>query len=573
MMCRDGGDESRGVILRRIKWLMSLRLVLATFSLGSAVFIQFTEGKPFLDSYLASLYLIIGIIYALNLLYAMILRKIERLRAFAYIQLFTDLLLITGLINATGGVRSVFSLFYYLSIIAAGIILYRRGGIIIASASSILFTLILILEPYKIFQPFYILQEDEFAGSASLAFRVIMNSAAFYLIALLSSLLSEQVRRSKEALKIKEIDYHKLETLYRNIIESINSGLLTVDRDNRITYFNRAAEQITGRAFSEINGTSIDAVFPELLAVAEDAQQVVNYDGLQSRFQISLKRADKTIRHLGFSKSVLKGSEGDVLGQVYAFQDVTRLKEMEEQVKLVDRLAAIGRLATGMAHEIRNPLASMSGSIQVLGESLQLDAANKRLMDIVLRETDRLDHLLSDFVLFTHPDDRKKEMVELNSIIDEAVQLFSYNPHYNGIEVVKNLQGAVMIEVDPQQIKQVLWNLFINAAQAMGNEGELTVSTGLLAGDALDKKTEARIGRRCGGPWSRIVVSDTGCGIPESNLDKIFDPFFTSKEKGIGLGLAIVFRIIESYQGVIMVESEPGRGTSFTIYLPALPRG
>ena len=570
MIPYDCGDEPREVILRRIKWLMSLRLVLATFSLGTAVFIQLTEGKPFLDPYLISLYFIIGIIYALNLLYATIIRKVERLRTFAYIQLFTDLLLITGLINATGGVRSVFSLFFYLSIIAASIILYRKGGIIIASASSILFALILFLEPYNVFRPFYILQEGEFVSTASLTFRVVMNITAFYFVALLSSFLSEQVRKSKEALKIKEIDYHKLETLYRDIIESINSGLLTIDKDNRIIYFNRAAEHITGYAFSEIRDARIDDVFPELQEVKEDAQQVLNYDGLQSRFQISFTKADGKIRYLGFSKSILKDSEGDTLGEVYAFQDVTRLKEMEEQVKLVDRLAAIGRLATGMAHEIRNPLASMSGSIQVLGESLQLDAANKRLMDIVLRETDRLDQLLSDFVLFTHPDDRKKQMIELNGIIDDAVQLFSYNRHYNSIEVVKSLQGAIMIEVDPQQIKQVLWNLFINAAQAMGNEGELTVSTSLVHFDALDKGIQARLDRRFGSLWSQIVVSDTGSGIPESYLDKIFDPFFTSKEKGIGLGLAIVFRIIESYQGIIVVKNETGRGASFTMYLPSV---
>jgi two-component system sensor histidine kinase PilS (NtrC family) len=417
------------------------------------------------------------------------------------------------------------------------------------------------------------LQEGETASSASLAFGVVMNITGFYLIALLSSFLSEQVRRSNEALKIKEIDYHKLETLYRNIIESINSGLLTVDKDNRIIYFNRAAEQITGYAFSEIRDATIDEVFPELQEVEEDTQQFVNYDGLQSRFQISFKMADGKIRYLGFSKSILKDSEGDILGEVYAFQDVTRLKEMEEQVKLVDRLAAIGRLATGMAHEIRNPLASMSGSIQVLGESLQLDAANKRLMDIVLRETDRLDQLLSDFLLFTHPDDRKKQMIELNSIIDDTVQLFSYNPNYNTIEVVKNLQGSIMIEVDTQQIKQVLWNLFINAAQAMGNGGELTVSTSLVHFDALAKGIQARLDRGVGNLWSQIVVADTGSGIPESYLDKVFDPFFTSKERGIGLGLAIVFRIVESYQGVILVKSEKSSGTSFTIFLPSVSTG
>jgi two-component system sensor histidine kinase PilS (NtrC family) len=273
--------------------------------------------------------------------------------------------------------------------------------------------------------------------------------------------------------------------------------------------------------------------------------------------------------HLGFSKAILKDSEGSSQGEVYAFQDVTRLKEMEEHVKLVDRLAAIGRLATGMAHEVRNPLASMSGSIQVLRDGLRLDSDNRRLMEIVLRETNRLDQLISDFILFAQPDDRKKEIVELNSIIGDALQLFSYNPHHSNINVVKNLQNTIMIEVDQQQIKQVFWNLFINAAQAMDYEGELGVSTEIVRLDSLDAKISPKLDSTVGELWARILIADTGCGISEHYLDKIFDPFFTTKEKGIGLGLSIVYSIIESYGGTILVESEKDKGSRFAIYLPS----
>ena len=227
--------------------------------------------------------------------------------------------------------------------------------------------------------------------------------------------------------------------------------------------------------------------FPNLQEAGEDSEQMASYEGIPSRFEIAFNRSDGVLVHLGFSKSMLKDSDGGVQGMVYAFQDVTRLKQMEEHVKLVDRLAAIGRLATGMAHEIRNPLASMSGSIQMLGETLQLDSANKRLMDIVLKETNRLDQLLSDFVLFTHPDDRKKEWVDLNGIIDDTLQMLSYNPLKNGIEVEKHLQGSTMVEADSQQLKQVFWNLFINAVQAMGTGGRLTVSTSVMHYDALLK--------------------------------------------------------------------------------------
>lgn len=569
MTPNDSVEDARAVVLKRIKWLMIIRLVLATFSLGTAALIQITQGKTYLDSYLISLYVIIGIVYLLNLLYAFIIDKIKSLMAFTYVQILTDVLLITGLVNATGGVKSVFSLFYYLSIIAASIILYRRGGVIVASVSSILYGLIVALEHYGIFQPLYGPPEGEIYGITSLLFRVLMNITAFYLIAILSSLLSEQVRKSEAALKIKEIDYRQLEVLHRNIIESINSGLLTVDQDNKITSFNRAAEEITGYEFDEVYGAKIDDVLSEAGNIKEDSQKLPNYNNPNPRFEISFKRSDGKMLHLGFSKSILKDSEGSSQGEIYAFQDVTRLKEMEEHVKQVDKLAAVGRLATGMAHEVRNPLASMSGSVQVLRDGLRLDSDNRRLMEIVLRETNRLDQLLSDFILFAQPDDRKKEMVELNSIIDDALQLFSCNPHHSNIKVVKNLHNTIMIEVDQQQIKQIFWNLFINAAQAMDYEGELEVFTEIVRLDSWDTKISSKIDISTGELWARILIADTGCGISEQYLDKIFDPFFTTKEKGIGLGLSIVYSIIESYGGTILVESERDKGSRFAIYLPS----
>lgn len=570
MTFNNVGEESRDAILRKIKWLMSLRLVIATFSLGTAALVQITTGKPYLDPQLKALYLIIGLIYTLNLFYAFFLKKAKFLRGLAYVQIGADLLFISALINFTGGVGSVFSLFYYLSIIAGSIILYRKGGIIVASVSSFLYAFIALLESFRIIDPVEVLIKNELTHGASLLFNVVMNITAFFLVALLSSFLSEQVRQSNHALKIKEHDYHRLEVLYRNIIESIGSGLLTVDKKNKISFFNRAAEVITGYKLSRVYGVRLYDIFPKLEDARGDSGHMENYEGIRSRFEITFNRPDGVLVHLGFSRSMLRDSDGSVQGTIYAFQDVTRLKQMEEHVKLVDRLAAIGRLATGMAHEIRNPLASMSGSIQMLKETLQLDSANKRLMDIVLKETNRLDQLLSDFVLFTHPEDRKKEWVNLNGIIDDTLQLLSYNPLKNGVEVEKNLQGAPLVEADSQQLKQVFWNLFINAVQAMGTGGRLTVSTRVMQYDSLNESRRENLDKKAGTEWTEIVIADTGKGIPKSCLDKIFDPFFTTKERGIGLGLAIVYSIIESYRGIIEVTSEDNKGSQFTINLPVV---
>jgi two-component system sensor histidine kinase PilS (NtrC family) len=555
------------VLLARIKWLMSLRLVLATFSLGTAALVQISTGKAYLDTSLISLYLLIGMVYCLGLCYAFLLRQVEDLGTFAFIQLFLDILLISGLVKVTGGVVSDFTLFYYLSIIAAGIILYRKGSMLIASAASIFYALIIALEYYGIV---HAMSDGKLQESAPLFFSVIMRITAFYLVAFLSGFLSEQVRQSKAALKLKESDYLRLETLHKNIIESINSGLLTIDQGMNISFFNRAAEVITGYSFSEVQGRMIDEVFPGLMQAAAGADANSGRDDVpRARFEISFRRNDGRQVYLGFSKSTLKDGDREQPGEVYAFQDVTRLKEMEEQVKIMDRLAAVGRLASGMAHEIRNPLASMSGSIQILGQSLQLDDDNKRLMDIVLKETNRLDQLLSDFVLFTHPDQRKKKQIELNAVIMDAIELFLSNPDHHLITVMTDLNGSIMLEADPHQIKQVLWNLFVNAHQAMSLGGKLSIGTKRIAAAELKGVRQPLPA----GPqvpfWVQLTVADTGCGIEESDVDKVFDPFFTTKPRGSGLGLAIVYSIIESYKGKVSLKSQKDRGTTFTILLPA----
>ena len=247
MLLRSDIQESRDVLLARIKWLMSLRLILATFSLGTAALVQITGGKAYLDAHLISLYLLIGIIYCLSLCYAFVIRKVKNLETFAFIQLFLDILLISGLVAVTGGIASDFTLFYYLSIIAAGMILYRKGSMIMASAASIFYFLFISLAYYGILNA---ASADKGLDAAPLLFSFIMRIIAFYLVAFLSGFLSEQVRQSNTALRLKESDYLRLETLHRNIIESINSGLLTIDRNMNISFFNRAAEVITGYSLS-----------------------------------------------------------------------------------------------------------------------------------------------------------------------------------------------------------------------------------------------------------------------------------------------------------------------------------
>jgi two-component system sensor histidine kinase PilS (NtrC family) len=232
-------------------------------------------------------------------------------------------------------------------------------------------------------------------------------------------------------------------------------------------------------------------------------------------------------------------------------------------------------LAAGIAHEVRNPLASMSGSIQLLKRELKLDPESKRLMDIVLRETDRLNLLISEFLLFAQPDQKAREVIDLRGLIEDTLSLFVHNQELiKGIEVKKDLEEDIWLEVNPEEMKQILWNLLLNAVQAMPQGGVLTVTSKIMNGYQevwqLHNQKTNRFEQMEGPetPWVEISIEDTGIGIRKENLDKIFDPFFTTKEGGTGLGLAIVYRIVDDYQGNISVKSEPGRGTVFNIRLP-----
>jgi two-component system sensor histidine kinase PilS (NtrC family) len=251
------------------------------------------------------------------------------------------------------------------------------------------------------------------------------------------------------------------------------------------------------------------------------------------------------------------------------FQDITRFKEMEEQMKRIDKMAAVGLLAAGMAHEIRNPLASLSGSIQMLKSELLLDDSQQHLMDITLRESERLNALITDFLLFAQPPQTNKMPRQMSKLIEETIELFVHSPSFHeGIQIVRSgLPQDIKVMIDADQMKQVFWNLLLNAAQAMSDGGEIRLH--LEKGkDAVWEKSLPSSNPNKGKEWVKISIADSGNGIPPQEKEKIFEPFFTTKEGGTGLGLSIVHKIIENHNGLIKVESEVGRGSIFTIFLP-----
>ncbi len=278
----------------------------------------------------------------------------------------------------------------------------------------------------------------------------------------------------------------------------------------------------------------------------------------KDRYNIEFTRDKNNKLILSCLMSTLKDSTGRRIGDIVIFQDITALIEMEEALEKSKRLAIIGEMAAGLAHEMRNPLASLSGSIQILKRDLQLSEVDEKLMQIILRGKDQLDHVIKDFLLLARPAPGDREAVFIKEIIEGVVESIQYLPDWNNdIKVLLDLSDNLSVYANRTEIKEVIWNLVINAAQSMPEGGELSVET-------------RKINEGAHGESLEIQVSDTGYGIDEKNLDRIFEPFFTTKERGTGLGLAIVNRIVEGYKGKILVRRGIERGTIFRVSLPLM---
>jgi two-component system sensor histidine kinase PilS (NtrC family) len=551
-------------LLSKIKWLMLLRLVFATFLLVATVVVQARAYPTFFNTSLLSLYILTGVIYFLTLCYALLLKRIRRHIALAYVQIVLDVLFVTALIYVTGGIESIFSFMYILTIINAAIILYRRGGLLIASASSICYGSLLDLQYFNAIHPFYTRATGLMTYSIGYYFyTLLMNIAAFYVVALLSSYLAEELRRSSVKLKAKQYDLDQLELLHRNIIQSVSTGLITLNDKLKITYVNPAAEVICGSDSDALDGRYIGDIFPQVvphlsLSVAGNG----NLDGThkQKGIEVDFERQDGAKLYLGFSQSILREPGGDEMGLILIFQDLTEFRHMQEQVRRMDRLAVAGELAAGIAHEIKNPLASLSGSIQMLRDEVEFGPMQQRLMDITMREAERLNALVNEFLLFSRPEKAVDRSVEVNEVIKDTLEMLKNSPELSRpIRIEKKLSDNVWVHIDAQRLQQVIWNLVLNAVQEMTNSGRLTIATAVRtnrSGGEIQQKV------------AEISIVDTGPGILPENQGKVFDPFFTTKDQGTGLGLAIVHRIVEDYGGEIFLESDGRSGTTFKLHFP-----
>ncbi|MBI5185596.1 MAG: PAS domain S-box protein [Nitrospinae bacterium] len=563
-------------LLNRVKALMFLRVLVVTGFLGAILAFQKDLELP----NIVPVSTLIAATYLLTLFYAIALKWVRNLTLFCYFQIAADVFIEGGVIYITGGIDSPFSILFNFSIISSSITISKKGGYIIASLSAIIFGALLDLEYYQLLHPIHVYPPSPMSEIGGYVFSVIyLNFCAFFIIAFLSGFLAGKLRTAHEELIEKSDSLEELQAYHENVVRHMGDGLLTTGADWKISSFNYAAERITAFRKEEARGSLLPDFFPFL-------KNRIPLDFLGG-FTAPLREEGKITRKdgeevdVGINLSVLFDQRDQAKGCIAVFQDLTYLKDMERKLVQTERLAAVGQMSASIAHEVRNPLASLSGSVQVLRGELTLSGPNARLMDIIVEETERLNQFISQFLDYANPKPPELADAEIASLARDTVDLLKNSREFPpGVEIELELKNeGALCRVDPRQIKQVLWNVCLNGIQAMPEGGRLKITIGewnasspggsfLFFSDG--KLREGGLPREWSAAMLKIDIKDEGIGISNKDKLKIFEPFFSTKEKGTGLGLATVYRVIEKHNGLIAIESGPSRGTTFSIFLPAV---
>jgi two-component system sensor histidine kinase PilS (NtrC family) len=462
-------------------------------------------------------------------------------------QIGVDLLLATVLVANTRGIESPFVSFYLLIIIYCSLTLGRNGGMFGAALSTILYAGAII----AIHLGFSNISSSKMDTPLA-AFKISAHALGFWAVAYLGTYLHRRLHLMENELREKIDSLTQLQRLNEHIVSSIRSGLITTDLQGRIAAFNAAARELTGKDSEETIGKPIQRVIGDKIwDQIQNADLLNNARALRHEEWIQLPNGSK--RFLGFSVSPLLGADNQLLGFIISFQDLTEIMRLEEEVRLKDRMAAIGRMAAGIAHEIRNPLTAMRGSVEVLQARANLPEKDERLLHILIRESDRLNKFIEDFLNFARPRTYGKQELDLVPVLRDSVTLLKNSPEIRErYSVYLNIETQAMrILGSADQLNQVFWNLAQNAIRAMPNGGELTIS---IKG-ALDGV-------------GQVVFQDSGIGMSREEMEQIFQPFHSGFSGGLGLGLSIIFQIMEDHQGKISFESEKGNGTKVTLSFP-----
>lgn len=538
---------------RRLRIFIYARIVVSFLFLASTVLMSFQNPTAAADHLESGLVRLVTFSFIFSVVSHFAL-KIQKFRQFiTYLQTIWDLLFVTVLLLFTGGVLSPYSFLYLLSIMNAGVLLGRKDALYTASLCGILYGAILDFQYFGMLSSIGLSQADALQmGASHVFYTIFLNLIGFYFTAFLTGYLYERARESEDALRDKTIDYEELHRLNSSIVANLESGLLTITPRGHIRVFNRYAEELTGRSQADVYDTPLNKVFPALATVDLNAGM---FDA--GEFEYNSQHGEKMT--LGYNAVPFIDLHGKPDGVILNFKDLTSMKLMEAALKRADRLAALGEISARMAHEIRNPLAAMSGSVQLLAEQGSIAESDRRLLTIVLREADRLNTLITEFLAYARPAFPQKTRIELRPFFDEMVLLLAADSHFSKISINNLVPAHMVVQADANQLKQVFLNLLNNAADAMPDGGRVELEAHFLLSGAEGFKKA---------PVAVITVTDTGIGINPDTATHLFEPFWTTKPDGTGLGLAITYRIIEAHGGTVSAESPLDGGCRFTIMLP-----
>jgi two-component system sensor histidine kinase PilS (NtrC family) len=522
-----------------LTWLVKVRILILTFLLGLELVVAYFTPTPL------PLRLFIGTIllwYTLSLFYVLLLSFWKEHRLQASLQVLTDLALVSLVVHETGGWDSSLNFLYPLVIIVATVLLPRVWAHLVAALSFILYGTVLELNYYGLVHS-YCTTHPELKALQAIIF---VNLFAFLAVAYLAGLLVAKLRQVRVELKDASGALENLQALHENIIHSIGSGLITTRLDGHISLVNSAAQKLLERSLSELLGTPVNKLFLDALP---------NMESERPHAEVRLDAPGGYRKTFRVRVEALTVPGRGVLGYVYALDDLTEIRRLEREVRMQDRLAAVGRLAAAIAHEIRNPLTSIAGSVSMLSAAPEMSEEHRKLLEIVTRESQRLNNIITDFLAYSRGKQYHFDKVDLLSLVEDTLTLMQHRmtAENTGISIERHFAvHEAWALADGDKIKQVFWNFCENAVRAMPSGGTFTVGI------------EPR-----GADW-QLSFADSGTGMSSQQIEKIFEPFQSNFEGGTGLGLAIVYQIVQAHEGKVWARSRQGQGTALILKLRRL---
>lgn len=525
---------------RHLRLFILARILLITLFLASTILLKLSDADAIGNIQFRGIVELLLVSAGFSLLSLIVSNYKDWFYPLARLQIVWDILFVTLLLMLTEGIASPYSFLYLLAIMNAGMLLDRRQALYTAALCIILYGTMVDMQYYGLLQEIGLDPEQaRQRGDLAIFYTIFLHLIGFVLAALMGSFLVERTRET-------EVNYAELKRLHSGIVESLDSGLLTINVDGLIQVFNPYMERLTGVSQEEAYNRGVFSIFPRLPPVKELLD-------VASRGEFIYHRSENQALNIGYAAVRLDSHNTKESGIILTIKDLTRIKQMEAALKRSDHLAALGELSARMAHEIRNPLAAISGSVQLLSVK-ETDPGDTRLLAILLRESERLNGLITNFLTYARPPAPVLKLFNLPQLFSELELLLSADPRFNSTKLVFKTPERFGIYADRGQIQQVLLNLLCNGADAMAAKGggAITLSVRELPETGM----------------AELKVADQGSGFAKESMGHLFEPFWTTRPNGSGLGLATVYRIVEGHNGQIQVDSTIGEGAVITLLLP-----